>query len=101
MIKVGTIHPPKQPSFIPKKSKWLSGQGVGTWFSIELTDKQNLYRIRRYTPEGELDCDRIFKLKEVEMNFDLHLPYEFKHISHCSKCRIEQNGVVFEFNYEV
>ncbi len=98
-FKVGTINPPDIPKNLPLNSKWLSGQGVGAWFSIEVTNENTIFRIKRYTPEGNLDCDRIFKIAAATMNFDINQPYEFKHISHCSKCKIEQDGVVFEFNY--
>jgi len=96
---IGTILPPDLPTSIPSNSKWLSGQGTGAWFSIEGTTQSKKYRIRRFTPNGELDCDRIFKKLDNGMAFNLEQPYEFVHISHCSKCRIRQGNQVFIFNY--
>ena len=96
--KIGTIFPPKLPNSIPKNAQWLSGQGVGTWFSIEPTNKENEYLIQRFTPEGEINCNRIFRIEENSLAFDIHQPYQFTHISHCAKCRIIQNEVIFTFN---
>jgi hypothetical protein len=94
---MGTIEAPKMPLNIPVHCKWLLGQGAGTWFCI---DKELAnFRIRRYTPIGELDCDRVFKIEDNGLIFDIEQPYEFEHISHCSKCRISQNGIIFIFNY--
>jgi hypothetical protein len=96
--KIGTILPPKLPKSIPNNSQWLSGQGVGTWFYIAQTTKKNEFLIQRFTPEGVMDCNRIFQIEESTSTFDINKPYQFTHISHCSKCRIIQNDVIFTFN---
>lgn len=98
---VGTILHPNLPESIPKNSKWLSGQGAGAWFSLEVTAHEGNYRIIRYTPQGKIDCDRIFELVVNGSIFDVEQPYEFVHISHCSKCRIKQNDRLFIFNYNI
>ena len=95
--KVGTIKPPEKPSNIPTHSKWLLGQGAGTWFCIDTENEK--YRIRRYTPNGKLDCDRFFELEKNGSILDMNQTYEFTHISHCAKCRIIQNKITFIFNY--
>ncbi len=97
---IGTIYPPKKPMAIPENSQWLLGQGVGAWFSIEQIIKNNEYRIQRFTPNGSLDCDRVFEIEENGSVFDIEKRYEFVHISHCAKCRIKQNEIVFVFNYK-
>ena len=97
--KIGSIHPPEIPSSIPDYSQWLSGQGVGTWFCIDSSSKNNQFMIKRFTPDGELDCDRIFEVEENGAIFDIEKPYQFTYISHCSTCRIIQNEKIFIFNY--
>ncbi|MGB0881677.1 MAG: DUF6695 family protein [Vicingaceae bacterium] len=97
---IGTILPPKHPELIPIKSQWLLGQGAGVWFNIEQTANSNKYRIQRFAPNGDLDCDRIFELTENGSKFDINKKYEFVHVSHCAKCRIKQNKIVFVFNYK-
>lgn len=101
MIKIGTIHPPELPDSIPNHAQWLLGQGAGTWFCIDKTDQINRYNIKRFSPEGELDCDRIFSIENNGSIFDIKESYQFVHISHCEKCRIQQHGVVFIFNYSI
>ncbi|PKP46567.1 MAG: hypothetical protein CVT95_06860 [Bacteroidetes bacterium HGW-Bacteroidetes-12] len=96
---IGTLLPPEKPNNIPSSSKWLSGQGAGVWFYIEATDNPNIYRIKRFTPEGELDCDRLFEIEKSKAVFNLSEAFEFTHISHCSKCKIIQNEIIFVFKY--
>ena len=83
---------------IPKKAQWLSGTvGSGSWFSI--TDEKNKYRIKRFSPEGKLECDRIFTVDNSA--FDLHIDYQFTFLSHCKECTIIQNEITYKFyNYE-
>jgi hypothetical protein len=96
---LGTLLPPKKSESIPTHSQWLLGQGAGGWFSIEKESKLNQYRIQRFSPKGNLDCDRVFEIEENGSIFDIYQVYEFVHVSHCSKCRIKQNETVFVFNY--
>ena len=96
---IGTINPPEKPGNIPADSQWLLGQGAGVWFSIEKTSENNKYRIQRFAPNGNLDCDRIFEIEENGSIFDIGEGYEFAHVSHCAKCRIIQNEIVFVFHY--
>lgn len=91
----GTILPPEKPSSAPANAQWLSGQGVGVWFAVSIRDEH--FFIQRYSAEGKLDCEGYFEL-EGERIFDLNEPYQFTHISHCAKCRIEQNGNVLVFH---
>lgn len=96
---IGTLYPPEKPKGIPVDSQWLLGQGAGVWFSIEKTSENCKYRIQRFAPNGDLDCDRIFEIEENGAIFDIEKTYEFAHVSHCAKCRIKQNDTVFVFNY--
>lgn len=96
---VGTLYPPPKPATIPAHAQWLLGQGAGVWFSIEKTSGHNKYRIQRFSPTGNLDCDRIFEIEENDSVFDITKAYEFVHVSHCAKCRIKQNEIVFVFKH--
>ena len=79
---------------IPEKAQWLSGTvGSGSWFSI--TDEKNKYRIKRFSPEGKLECDRIFTVDNSA--FDLHIDYKFTFLSHCKECTIIQNELTYKF----
>jgi len=96
---IGSINPPEKPVNIPVDSQWLFGQGAGCWFSINKTTTKNKYRIQRFASNGKLDCDRIFEIEKNGSIFDIGVAYEFVHVSHCAKCRIKQNEIVFVFNY--
>lgn len=99
MNEIGTIIAPELPNSVPRNAQWLSGQGKGTWFSIEATSNTNQYKIKRFRAAGELDCDRIFEIEANGSVFDINETFEFTYVSHCAKCRIMQNGKVFVFNY--
>ena len=97
---IGTMIAPEFLHSIPKSSKWISGQGTGCWFCIEATSSDNLYRIIRFTPRGEIDCDRIFELIDNGFTFKINQSYKFVHLSHCQQCKIEQKGQLFVFQFQ-
>lgn len=99
MAKVGTIEPPLKSDQLPENVQWLSGQGTGIWFCIDEATSKNEYSIKRYKPSGELDCERAMTVVENGVVFDINKAYQFIHISHCSKCRILQDEIIFVFNY--
>ncbi|MDF1673374.1 MAG: hypothetical protein P1U41_07695 [Vicingaceae bacterium] len=97
MLSIDTLIAPELPSHLPKHCQWLSGQGAGAWFSLDLTEVENQYQIKRFSAEGNLDCDRIFIIEDNENQFDISKKYKFAHISHCAKCNIIQEGKMFVF----
>ena len=97
MSKVGTIIAPKLPNHLPKHCQWLTGQGAGVWFCLDKIENKNQYQIKRFSSEGNLDCDREFMIEESNFTFDITKEYQFTHISHCAKCTIIQNENVFVF----
>ena len=86
---------PARPNNIPQESQWLSGIGAGSWFSIEV--EKETYRIKRYSPAGQLECNRRFNVTST--GFDIKQPYEFVYISHCMMCTIFQNKKTYIFKY--
>tara|TARA_B110000438_G_C15334685_1_gene445272 strand:- start:114 stop:383 length:270 start_codon:yes stop_codon:yes gene_type:complete len=83
----------KPPKNISQKAQLITGIGASSWFTI--ATEKDLYRIERFSPEGELECSRLF---EVEPNaFDINSAYEFTYLSHCKKCIIRQNKLTFKF----
>jgi hypothetical protein len=95
-ILIGRIYPPNKVGLVPEAALWLSGEAGGVWF--EITQNEKNYRIKRYSLEGELDCDRIFILSNSEP-FDLNKPFVMAHTSHCALVRVNQNGILFVFEY--
>lgn len=98
MSKVGTIIAPELPSKLPNHCQWLSGQGIGAWFCIDKIEKESYYLIKRFSAEGNLDCEGVFEIEYSENQFDILRPYQFTHISHCAKCRIIQDEIMYVFN---
>jgi hypothetical protein len=98
--KTGSIHPPERTEVIPKSAQWLFGQGAGAWFFIEKLTLAHQYTIKRFAANGGLDCDRIFELEDNGFIFDIEKEYAFTHVSHCSRCRINQDDQLFIFNYK-
>ena len=95
---IGTILAPELPQHLPGHCQWVSGQGAGVWFCIEETNIKTQFIIKRFSPEGNLDCEGTFKIEKQTVDFDITKPYQFTHISHCAKSKIIQNKIIFVFN---
>ena len=81
------------PRNISQKAQLIYGIGASAWFTI--VAEQDLYRIERFSMQGELECSRLF---QVEPNtFDVNSEYEFTYLSHCKQCTIIQDQKVFRF----
>lgn len=99
MKTTSTIHPPQKPLSIPNSAKWLGGQGIGGWFFLEPTSNNMEYRIIRYSPEGSIECDRIFTISS-ENSFDIDKDFSFTYISHCAECNVLQDGMKYRFLFK-
>jgi hypothetical protein len=84
-----TIPEPKKHKDVPQNAQWLSGEGAGSWFFIEKID--NSFGITRYNEAGEIECQADFK-ESGHPVFDMALPFQFVHLSHCQKVTIIQEG---------
>ena len=78
---------------ISDKAQLIKGIGASSWFTI--TKGNKLFRIERFSPEGELECSRLFKADPE--NFDINTEYKFTYISHCKECTIIQNELTYKF----
>lgn len=85
---------PSKPIHLPESAKWLSGEGCGSWFSMEA--KESNFSISRYSPEGKLECSGIFQQVSGEA-IDLMSDYEFTYLSHCAEVNIIQNERKIKF----
>jgi hypothetical protein len=92
------IAEPIRPAHLPVQAQWLAGTGAGSWFYIIAIDHNKpFYSIIRFSPEGEVECERLFVLKNN--NFSPSAPYKFVYPSHCALCTILQNDSLLEFHY--
>ena len=82
-----------KPVNIKETAHLIKGIGASSWFTIK--SEGNLYKIERFSPEGELECSRLFR---AEPNtFDINHEHEFTYISHCKECTILQNNQTYKF----
>lgn len=90
-----TLGEPKKVENIPSNSQWLAGEGAGSWFSIEITVPY--YKITRYSPEGKIECSGIFSVSN-QVEFNINLPYQVTHLSHCQFVTILQDKREIKLN---
>lgn len=84
-----TLEQPLKNEKIPENAKWLSGEGSGSWFSIN-KDLEN-FQISRFSPVGELECSGVFKFSGFN-TFNINLPFQIDHLSHCQSVVVNQSG---------
>jgi len=82
------LPPPDLPQNLDGKAKWLAGEGAGSWFLIEETRYSLQYKVSRYSPVGNLECEGIFS---SDRKFSLSNQYNLTYPSHCQKVSIIQN----------
>jgi hypothetical protein len=96
MIKLAKILPePALPARLPATAKWLSGEGAGSWFVIEEEENSSQYRITRFSPEGNIECEGVFS---SEKKVILKKGFEITYPSHCLKVTIIHNKEKVSFN---
>ena len=83
----------KPPNNISQKAQLIKGIGASSWFTLA-TEKE-MYRIERFSVEGELECSNIFSVEPK--TFDINSKYEFTYLSHCNECTIIQHQQRFKF----
>lgn len=92
----GTIEP-KQNTSKSVHAQWLSGIGVGGWFEIYSLPRHGMYRFKRISPCGTINCDAIYKIDDL--SFNINSGYRFAHHSNCAVFYIQQNEKIFKFYY--
>jgi len=90
-----TLPEPARPKEISNTAQWLSGEGSGSWFEIQLHRKDR-YIISMFDPNGILECGGEFTVKNKEP-FNIKLPYSFEYLSHCQSVKIRQGKNIVEF----
>lgn len=88
---------PNQVDVISENAQWISGIGSGAWFEIHHLDTDDLYRLKRIAPNGNLDVDGVFKIDNK--GFEIDMPYSFKAESNCSIMYLVQDNTLYTFQY--
>jgi hypothetical protein len=86
-----TLQAPTRPHKLPANAHWFSGEGAGSWFSIN--QNSDYYQISRFGPQGEPECTGNFKISK-QNSFDLNAPFHLSYLSHCQKVVVEQGGEI-------
>ncbi|MBL4657944.1 MAG: hypothetical protein JKX73_08090 [Flavobacteriales bacterium] len=91
----GLLEAPQRPVNIPDNALWLGGVGAGSWFALFHDESMGKfqYRIQRFGPGGDKECDGFFYLDNEII--DMNKPYQFTYLSHCAMCTIMQTGKKF------
>ena len=82
-----------RPQNISDKAQLIKGIGASSWFTI--VEENKLFRIERFSSDGELECSKLFNAKSS--GFDVKKPFKFTYISHCKECTITQNELTYKF----
>ena len=90
----GVLLKPEIVGNIPVSSRWLAGEGAGSWFHFK--EEIDGYCITRFSPEGKIECSSIFKLIGSVL-FDIKADFEMQYLSHCSEVNIRQNNKALKF----
>lgn len=82
-----TLEKPIKPKSIPDHAQWLSGEGAGSWFTMD--EFFGDFLIHRFSPSGQVEFGGIYESEE-KITLDNH--YQVIHLSHFQKVTIQQNG---------
>lgn len=93
-----TLPQPERPSAIPPHAKWLSGEGAGSWFTVD--EYFGRFLIHRFSSSGHLEFGGVYQLVDEEAKLDIEQSFEVVHLSHFQKVRILQNGNVIKLQLE-
>lgn len=87
-----TLPQPARPKMVSEHAQWLSGEGAGSWFTVDKFFGDFL--VHRFSPSGQVEFGGIY---QTEVEFSLDDPFEVVHLSHFQKVTIQQNGKPIEF----
>lgn len=93
---IGTLKP-KHNDIKSEHAQWLGGIAAGAWFELHPTGSYKEFRYKRISPNGNIDCDGIYKV--TSEGFDIDRVYQFIHYSNCQFFHINQNENTFRFEY--
>lgn len=90
-----TLQQPEKTPAIPSNAQWLSGEGVGSWFSFEL--HKNSLKATRFSQEGAIECSGLYKNITSE-SVPLDHEYKITYPSNCKVISLVNSTQEFQFN---
>lgn len=85
-----TLPEPRLPETLPHHAQWLSGEGAGSWFTVD--EFFGEFLIHRFSPSGQPEFGGVYEFVNPAEELDLYEPFEVVHLSHFQQIRIHQNG---------
>ncbi|NOQ23832.1 MAG: hypothetical protein GQ564_00580 [Bacteroidales bacterium] len=80
-----TLQEPEKNPKIPKNAQWLSGEGAGSWFDLNL--KNSKIKLTKYSPEGLIECTGLYENIINSLDHD----FQITHPSNCKEVTIIKN----------
>ena len=99
--KQATLPSPERHASIPENAHWLSGEGAGSWFALEVLKGQLL--VTRFGPDGTVECKGFFDSNDdldakVITSLAASEAYAVDHLSNCKQITLRNSlGEVFYF----
>ena len=84
-----TLPPPVRHPAIPQHAQWLSGEGAGSWFALEI--EGSFLKSTRYSPDGTIECRGIYEGPVNEL-MDSNTIIDLEYLSHCKEINLRING---------
>ena len=92
---IGTLEP-KDNDERSANAQWLSGIAAGAWFELYETEDKTIYRFRRVSPYGHVDCNELYTIDDV--SFKYSETYRFVHYSNCKFFHVSQHEKTYRFD---
>lgn len=83
------LPPPIKNKHIPPYSKWLAGEGAGSWYAI--SSYKNGILVIRYNPDGKIESQGLFTPVQ-QRSADLQREYDIAYLSHDNMIHLLQSG---------
>jgi hypothetical protein len=93
---ISTLPAPERHRNIPENAQWLSGEGAGSWFAINLENDQ--INVSRYSPQGKVECQGAYKNPQAQPLLKKEKGYTIDYPSNCRVVSLRIGKSRFEFN---
>lgn len=92
---LGTLPVPEKPATITENAQWISGEGAGSWFVIELND--TFLKVARYSEKGVLECSGFYQNQKAIQMVQKSKTFWVTYPSNCNVVTLLVNDVPYRF----
>jgi hypothetical protein len=79
---------PQLPAHLSATAQWLAGEGAGSWFELTQAENSLIFGIKRYSPDGGLECEGQFT---ADTKINITDTFSITYPSHCAVVTLLQN----------